>query len=98
MAARYDTAMAVAEMLLFGGGRRWACERARGDTLEIGVGTGRNLPFYPPGVRLTGIDLSPAMLALARRRAHELGLEVELRVGDAQALEFASARFDTVVS
>ncbi len=63
--------------------------------LEIGIGTGRNLPHYGEGVRLRGIELSPAMLEIARAR--ELGREVELRVGDAQALDFGGQSFDTVV-
>ena len=78
-------------------GRRWVASNAEGDALEIGVGTGMNLPFYGPDVRLTGVDLSPAMLAEARRRAAELDREVDLREGDAQALEFPDDRFDTVV-
>jgi len=48
-------------------------------------------------VTLTGLELSPAMLALARQRAAELGREVELRTGDAEALPFEEAQFDTVV-
>jgi len=79
-------------------GRERLCARARGQTLEIAVGTGRNLAFYPPGVGLTGIDLGPAMLAIAAQRARELGREVELRLGDAHALEFPDNHFDTVVA
>jgi len=48
-------------------------------------------------VRLTGVDVSPAMLAIARSRAGELGRQVELSVGDAQALAFPDESFDTVV-
>jgi ubiquinone/menaquinone biosynthesis C-methylase UbiE len=96
-AARYDAGIRLCEKLLFGGGREWVCAQARGDTLELAVGTGRNLPFYPPEVRLTGIELSPAMLDLARRRAHELGRDADLRLGDAQALDFSDESFDTVV-
>jgi ubiquinone/menaquinone biosynthesis C-methylase UbiE len=84
--------------VLFGAGREWACSRARGEVLEIAVGTGRNLPFYPADVRLTGIELSPEMLAFARRRARESGIEVDLRAGDAQDLPFPDAHFDTVVA
>lgn len=90
VAGRYDRLIGVAERLLFGDGRRWVCAQARGEVLEIAVGTGRNLPCYPPGVRLTGIELDPAMLAIARRRA------ADLREGDAQALDFPDGRFDTV--
>ena len=48
-------------------------------------------------MRLTGVELSPAMLEIARARARELGREVDLLVGDAQALEFPDQSFDTVV-
>jgi ubiquinone/menaquinone biosynthesis C-methylase UbiE len=61
------------ERMLFQGGWEWVCSRARGDVLEVAVGTGLNLPHYPSDVRLTGIDLSPQMLEVVRQRAHELG-------------------------
>jgi ubiquinone/menaquinone biosynthesis C-methylase UbiE len=97
-AERYDRLIAPFEGLFFGGGREWACSRARGEVLEIAVGTGRNLPFYPEGVRLTGIELSPKMLAIAHRRARELNAGLDLRTGDAQDLPFPDASFDTVVA
>jgi ubiquinone/menaquinone biosynthesis C-methylase UbiE len=93
----YDRKLARAERSLLAGGRAWVCEQATGEVLEVAVGTGRNLAFYPSDVRLTGVDLSPEMLALARRRAVELGRQVDLRVGDAQALDLPDASFDTVV-
>jgi ubiquinone/menaquinone biosynthesis C-methylase UbiE len=96
-AGRYDREMNFWDRHLFGDSRPWACGRAVGEVLEVAVGTGRNLPFYPDGTRLTGVDWSPAMLAIARRRAADLGLEVDLRQGDAQALDFPDASFDTVL-
>lgn len=96
-AGRYDRSIALFERLLFGGGREWVCSRARGEVLEIAAGTGRNLPFYPEDVRLTGVELSPKMLEVARRRAREIGREADLRAGDAQDLPFRDASFDTVV-
>jgi len=48
-------------------------------------------------VRLTGVELSPKMLEIAQRRAREIGLEADLRAGDAQDLPFRGASFDTVV-
>jgi len=96
-ARSYDRAIGLMERLLFGNGRAWVCSRARGDVFEVAVGTGRNLSFYSAGVRLTGIELSPNMLSIARRRAGELGREADLREGDAQALPFPDATFDTVV-
>jgi ubiquinone/menaquinone biosynthesis C-methylase UbiE len=97
MAGGYDRSMGVVERLLFAGGRDWACSQAFGEALEIAVGTGRNLTFYPRGVHLTGIDLSPAMLEIAGRRASDLGLRVRLRLADAQNLPFPNASFDSVV-
>lgn len=89
--------MNVFDRLLFAGGREWVCAQAAGEVLEIGTGTGRNLPHYRDDVRLTGIELSPAMLEIARARARELGRDVDLRVGDAQTLDFVDESFDTVV-
>jgi ubiquinone/menaquinone biosynthesis C-methylase UbiE len=96
-APRYDRDIGFFERIQFGGGREWVCSQAHGDVLEVAVGTGRNLRFYPESVRLTGIDFSPAMLDIARARAAELGREIDLREGDAQALPFPDASFDTVV-
>jgi ubiquinone/menaquinone biosynthesis C-methylase UbiE len=96
-APSYDKQIAVFERIWFGGGRQWLAARVDGRVLEVGVGTGRSLPFYPAGVALAGVDLSPAMLAIARQRATDLGVEVDLRAGDAEALPFDDAAFDTVV-
>ncbi len=96
-ARRYDGAMDFWDRHLFGASRPWACARASGDVLEVAIGTGRNLPYYPDGVKLTGIDWSPAMLAVAARRAAGLGREADLRTGDAQRLDFPDASFDTVL-
>ncbi|MBA3414663.1 MAG: class I SAM-dependent methyltransferase [Chloroflexia bacterium] len=98
IAARYDEDIGRFEKRFFGDDRRWVCSRAAGDVLEIAIGTGRNLAFYPPAVRLTGIDLTPAMLDVARRHAAALGREIDLRVGNAQALDLPDAGFDTVVA
>jgi ubiquinone/menaquinone biosynthesis C-methylase UbiE len=82
---------------LFGDSREWACAQAVGEVLEVAVGTGLNLPFYPNDVTVTGIDLSERMLAIAQARAGDLGRAVTLQEGDAHALAFADASFDTVV-
>jgi ubiquinone/menaquinone biosynthesis C-methylase UbiE len=76
---------------------RWLCERAAGETLEIGVGRGRTFPSYPPGVHLTGIELSDVALDVARRRAFELGIHATLRQGDAAELPYPDDHFETVV-
>lgn len=97
-ADRYDRMIGWWERRLLGQDNRpWAAHRARGDVLEVAVGTGLNLPHYGPELNLTGIDLSSAMLDVARQRAAELGRDVELREGDAHHLPFDVASFDTVV-
>jgi ubiquinone/menaquinone biosynthesis C-methylase UbiE len=95
--ASYDKQMGFFDRVLFADSRSWICGRATGDTLEVAIGTGLNLPLYGEQVRLAGIDLSPAMLAIARQRAGELGRAVDLRQADALALPFPDASFDTVV-
>lgn len=93
----YDRQIAFFEKTWFTGGREWLTSRARGQVLEVAVGTGRNLPGYPAEVVLAGIELSPAMLAIARQRAAGLGREADLRDGDAERLPFGDASFDTVL-
>jgi ubiquinone/menaquinone biosynthesis C-methylase UbiE len=96
-APRYDRQMGFWDRVLFAGAREWVCSQASGETLEIAIGSGRNLPHYAADVQLTGVELSPKMIELARQRAVELGRTVDLRLGDAEALEFADESFDTVV-
>jgi ubiquinone/menaquinone biosynthesis C-methylase UbiE len=96
-APKYDRSMARFERMLFRGTREKICAQAEGEVLEIAAGTARNLPHYPPEVSIMGIELSPQMAELGRRRAAELGREMDLRVGDAERLEFADESFDTVV-
>ncbi len=93
----YDQQMRFVDRVLFGDTRRWICSQATGRVLEVAIGTGLNLEHYPDKAALTGIDLSPAMLQLARQRVRDLGRVVDLRVGDAEALEFPDASFDSVV-
>jgi ubiquinone/menaquinone biosynthesis C-methylase UbiE len=97
MAPRYDKDIKFWEKVQFAGGREWVGSRARGQVLEVAVGTGRNFAHYPPDATITGIELSPTMLDLARQRAADLGIEVDLREGDAQQLDFDDATFDTAV-
>jgi len=95
-ASGYDRQISFFERILFGDGRAWVCSQARGRVLELAAGTARNLPFYPQEVEVTGIELSPEMLAIGRERAEALGHPADLQLGDAQALEFADQSFDTV--
>jgi ubiquinone/menaquinone biosynthesis C-methylase UbiE len=96
--AAYDKQMQRFERLLAPDTRAWVCSQASGQTLEVGVGTGLNLALYPGEITLTGIDFSPAMLEVARRRARKVGREVDLREADALDLPFPDACFDTVVA
>lgn len=97
-ASTYDRDADRSEKWLLGTDHRpWACSRAVGRTLEVAIGTGLNLSHYPRGAHLTGVDLTPEMLALARRRSADLGVSVALTEGDAQALPFADTSFDTVL-
>lgn len=73
------------------------CSQVTGEVLEVAVGTGLNLSHYPAAARLTGIEFSPQMLALARSTAADQGREITLVEGDAQALDFPDAAFDSVV-
>jgi ubiquinone/menaquinone biosynthesis C-methylase UbiE len=96
-ARSYDKQMGFFDRHVFAGTRDWICSRATGHVLEVAVGTGLNLAHYPDGIQLTGVEWSPVMLDIARHRAGQLGRAVDLRHGNAQALEFPDASFDTAV-
>jgi ubiquinone/menaquinone biosynthesis C-methylase UbiE len=98
-AHRYDRAIRPVDRLLLGDGRAWAAAQAHGITLEIGVGTGLNLPLYDRDIHLIGVDLSPAMLAqAARRQLRQRPTRLQLVEADASALPLPDASVDTVVS
>lgn len=97
-AQRYDMLVAPLERRFMGPSRRWIGPRAAGEVLEVAVGTGLNLPHYPPGITFTGLDVSAPMLDGARRKAATLGLPVTLVEGDAEELPFEADSFDSVVS
>src|SRR5687768_6236160 len=84
----YDRQIAFFEKVWFGGGREWLGRRAHGRVLEVAIGTGLNLPHYPADATITGVELSPRMLAIARQRASDLGRAVDLHEGDAAHLPF----------
>lgn len=74
--------------------------KRQGSVLEVGVGTGLSLPHFAPHLQITGVDLSPEMLAKARERVAELKLTNVrgLHEMDASALAFPDGSFDTVVA
>lgn len=93
----YDLIEAPIERLRFASWRQRLTGRIAGPTaLEVGVGTGKNLAYYPEDVRITAIDLSPRMLARARRKVAKSHLNVDLQEMDVQRLDFADHSFDTV--
>lgn len=98
IAPLYDAMEILAE-------RRYAAWRPRlwslvqgPKVLEVGVGTGKNIPYYPAGMVVTAIDLTPGMLKRAKARAAELEAEVNLQLGDVQDLDFPDNSFDDVVA
>ena len=86
-AALFDFWEAPMEMLAFGRLRRRLWSQVAGARiLEIGVGTGKNLPYHPAAARTVAVDISPRMLRRAAARALRLGREVDLVLADAERL------------
>ena len=104
--ARYDRLAPLFDLLEWlpeqGSFGRWRARLwkgvAPGLLLEVGVGTGKNIPHYPPGAAVTAVDVSPRMLARAARRTARLGRHVGLHLMDAQALTFPDAAFDAAAA
>lgn len=78
--------------------RRRLVPMARGRVLEIGVGSGANLPLYAAGVHVVGLEPSPRLLSMARAAARNAGLSVDLIEGSAEALPLDERSIDTVVT
>lgn len=99
MASDYDSQIGLDERLMGVGMIRWWMLRSiRGNVLEIGCGTGRNMPYYSEGAAVTAVDLSPPMLAVAARKIEEHSLtNIELAQADAQELQYPDSSFDVVV-
>lgn len=94
----YDHVEGVLDLLGLRTLRRSVFSEASGKVLEVAVGTGKNLTYYPRDCRIIALDLSSEMLKVARNRAAKLSMEVSFLVADAEALPFRDNRFDTVVS
>lgn len=97
-AAIYDVAMRPIEKLFLQKLRRRLVNAAHGRVLELGLGTGANLPYYPSDVELIGIDPNESFLERARRRALALGRPVTLLAAHAEELPFADRWFDMVIA
>ncbi|MDA8234253.1 MAG: methyltransferase domain-containing protein [Clostridia bacterium] len=99
LASFYDPLMGAMDMMIRKSDQEKLFSLARGKVLEVGVGTGRNFPFYPVGIEgVTAIDYSPRMLEKARSKLHQSRVSVTLLEMDAQNMAFADQSFDTVVT
>ena len=94
----YDFFENQIEKRLFRRLRRETLGSLSGRILEIGVGTGKNLPYYSEKAEVTAIDISPNMLEKAKNRAKGLSLDVEFHIMDAENLNFTDSEFDYVVA
>ncbi|MEE9400201.1 MAG: methyltransferase domain-containing protein [Dehalococcoidales bacterium] len=95
----YDLMEGFIERSRYGRWRDLLWSRAEGtNILEVGVGTGKNFPYYPKGAEITAVDFSDKMLSRTRRKAEVSGIEVRLKQMDVQSLEFEDNTFDTVVA
>ena len=94
----YDWVEGVPDVLGVSRLRRSLLKRASKQVLEIAVGTGKNLQFYPSDCRITAMDVSSEMLNVARKRGAKLSMEVSFLLGDGETLPFPDKSFDTVVS
>lgn len=94
----YDFMESPMETMGMRGWRQDLCREAYGRVLEIGVGTGKNLGYYPRDVIITGIDISGKMLDLARRRAKKTDIPADLQIMDVEELNFPDNAFDTVLA
>ncbi len=98
-AAMYDRLSGAGERRLFNKVRPRIMGEAQGRVLEIGVGTGASLSYYPAEAQVVGTEPDPYMLERARRRLTELGAtNIELQQAPAEELPFDDASFDHVVS
>jgi ubiquinone/menaquinone biosynthesis C-methylase UbiE len=101
---KWDFSAGFYDLLAWGHERRWAPRKRElfanmhGRVLFAAVGTGQDIPFFPPGRDIVGIDISPRMLARARERAAQYAGSLELRVMDIHALDFPDHSFDQVVT
>src|SRR5438046_9925353 len=94
----YDWVEGVPDLLGVSRLRHQLLRRASGNVLEVAVGTGKNLRYYPQECRIVAVDISGEMLNVARKRAEKLSMNVDFLLTDAQALPFCGKSCDTVLS
>lgn len=93
----YDFAGRRAEKGELGRRRHELVSGLEGDVLEVGAGTGLNLPHYERASRVFAIEPDPSMASRLRRRAPEAKVPVEILSGSAESLPFQDGSFDTAV-
>lgn len=94
----FDVMEGLMELAMFNNWRKKIWNKVIGEKiLEIGVGTGKNFPFYPVGRKITAIDFSDKMLTRARKKASKEQINVDLSLMDVQNLDFADNSFDTII-
>jgi ubiquinone/menaquinone biosynthesis C-methylase UbiE len=94
----YDFMELPVETMSFSLWRDELLSAVTGSVLEVGIGTGKNLPFYRADIDLHGIDISPEMFKRAKRRADNMGMKADLRVMDVEKMTFPDQYFDFAVS
>lgn len=95
----FDAMEGALELVFFSRWRELIWSKVDGQNiLEVGVGTGKNFPYYPQGTKITAIDFSEKMLAKAQQKKELNELKVDLQLMDVQALAFADNSFDSIVA
>ncbi len=101
--SRYDRVSAVydlfeqpMELMTLRKYRNDIMKELKGKVLEVGIGTGKNIPYYPENIDITAIDFSSKMLERARIKAENLNKKVNILLMDAQQMDFPDNTFDCV--
>jgi len=99
IAPYFDGLEGFLEGLFFSDWRKTLWQKVQGDhILEVGVGTGKNFPYYPENANITAIDFSTKMLQRAKQKQARSNIKVELELMDVQSLCYADNSFDTVIA
>ena len=95
----YDVLEGILEKLFFKRWRKILWKKVNGEhILEVGVGTGKNFPYYPTDAHITALDFSEDMLEQAKKKRRRNTMQIELELMDVQSLCYADNSFDTVIA
>ncbi len=101
---RYDRVAPVYELLtpravwFSNQWRQKVWEETSGKVLEVGIGTGKNIPYYPDNIEITAVDLSEKMLQKAKQRAQKTNKDIKMHIMDVTNMDFPDSFFDTAVA